>query len=291
MIFQLLINGIILGSTYALLTSGYALLIGALYLLNLAHADTFMIGAFLGLTFVSVFHMPFFIALILASICSGVLAIGIYFTSFRFVKSEYMDVAPFLSTIAMGMILQTVATEIWGTVQSSFPETIQVTQYHIGPIILSSIQLIVLLVANGLMVALYCLLTFFKVGKAFRAICEDSTIAQLLGVKANRIILFAFFISGVLAGVAGVLIGFLFGAIEPFMGVTVGLKGIGIMVLGGLGNVVGAMVAAMIMGVAEVLTAGYFSATYRDAIVWGVLILVLLLKPGGLFGTRIQEGR
>jgi branched-chain amino acid transport system permease protein len=290
MFFQQLVNGLLLGSTYSLIALGFTLMLGVLGLLNFAHGEVFMISAYVGFTFATAFKLPFAVAAAAGTLAGGILAVAIYYVSFAFVKREYFA-APILSTIGVAMVLQMAATRIWGSDIRPFPEPFGQDAYQVGPVLVSSVQIGIMLVAFLIMVGFYILLKRSKLGKAMRAISESPTRAALLGVKVERVILVTFFISGMLAGIAGILIGLAFHALTPFMGLNVLLKGITVMILGGLGNVVGAMVGGLIIGLVETFSVAYWAASYRDALVFLILILVLILKPSGLFGTRQHEER
>jgi len=283
--FQQIVNGVLLGSTYSLIALGFTLMLGVLGLLNFAHGETFMVAAYVGFTFVTLFKLPFEVAVVAGTLSAGVISVAVYYLSFAFVKRQYMA-APVLSTIGVAMLLQTVATRIWGSEVKPFPEPFGQDALTVGPVLVSSVQIGIMVVAFVLMAGFYIFLRRSRLGKAMRAISESPTHASLLGVQVERVILSTFFISGMLAGIAGILIGLAFHNITPFMGTNVLLKAMTVMILGGLGNAIGAMVGGLIVGVVETLSTGYWAATYRDALVFVILILVLVFKPSGLFGTR-----
>ncbi len=285
MFFQQIVNGVLLGSTYSLIALGFTLMLGVLGLLNFAHGETFMVAAYVGFTFVTLFKLPFEVAVVAGTLSAGVISVAVYYLSFAFVKRQYMA-APVLSTIGVAMLLQTVATRIWGSEVKPFPEPFGQDALTVGPVLVSSVQIGIMVVAFVLMAGFYIFLRRSRLGKAMRAISESPTHASLLGVQVERVILSTFFISGMLAGIAGILIGLAFHNITPFMGTNVLLKAMTVMILGGLGNAIGAMVGGLIVGVVETLSTGYWAATYRDALVFVILILVLVFKPSGLFGTR-----
>lgn len=288
MFFQQIVNGVLLGSTYSLLALGFTLMLGVLGLLNFAHGEAFMISAYVGFTFATVFKLPFEVAAVAGTLSGGIISVIIYYVSFAFVKRGYMA-APVLSTIGVAMVLQSAATRIWGSDLRPFPEPFGQDALELGPILVSSVQIGIMLVAFILMGAFYAFLRWSKLGKAMRAISESPTNSSLLGIKVHRVILVTFFISGMLAGIAGILIGLAFHALTPYMGINVLLKAMTVMILGGLGNAIGAMVGGLIIGLVETFTVGYWSASYRDALVFVILILVLIFKPSGLFGTRQHE--
>lgn len=288
MFFQQIVNGLLLGSTYSLIALGFTLMLGVLGLLNFAHGEAFMISAYVGFTIATLLKLPFGVAVVAGTVSAGIIAVVVYYVSFAFVKRQYMA-APVLSTIGVAMLLQTVATRIWGSDVRAFPEPFGTDSLTIGPILVSSVQAGIMVVAFILMIGFYVYLKKSRLGKAMRAISESPTHASLLGVKVERVILSTFFISGMLAGIAGILIGLAFHNLTPAMGTNVLLKAMTVMILGGLGNPVGAMVGGLIVGVVETFSVGYWAASYRDGLVFVILILVLVFKPSGLFGTRQHD--
>lgn len=288
MFFQQMVNGLLLGSTYSLIALGFTLMLGVLGLLNFAHGEAFMISAYVGFTFATVFKLPFEVAALAGTLSAGIISVLIYYLSFAFVKRQYMA-APVLSTIGVAILLQTAATRIWGSDIRPFPEPFGKDALELGPVLVSSVQIGIMAAAFVLMAGFYVFLKRSKLGKAMRAISESPTNASLLGVKVDRVILATFFISGMLAGIAGILIGLAFHNLTPFMGMNVLLKAMTVMILGGLGNAIGAMVGGLIIGIVETVSAGYWGVSWRDGLVFVILILVLVFKPSGLFGTRQHE--
>ena len=287
---QQLVNGILLGSTYALVALGFTLLLGVLGLLNFALGETFMLGAFVGLILLTALKVPLAVALVGAMVTGAALSVLVYFISFRMVRKEYFA-APILSTIGVGIMLTAGATRLWGSEHRAFPDVIPFNFYDLGPFEISLPQIVIMAVATGLMVGLYLLVAHTKLGMAIRAIAESPRTAALMGVPVERVILATFVLSGALAGAAGVLTGMVFATINPFIGFNATLKGMTVMVLGGLGNIPGAMLGGLLIGMLETLSVAYVSATFRDAFVFAILIAVLVLRPQGLLGTRIHEER
>jgi branched-chain amino acid transport system permease protein len=199
--------------------------------------------------------------------------------------------APLISTIGLTIILQNLAVYTFGGQQVAFPETIKQTLYTVGPVTISSVQLFILAVAVTLMVALWLFIERTKMGRAIRATAENHETAALLGVDVNKVILITFVIGSGIAGIAGVLDGIKNSGISPFMGLSAGVKGLIVMLLGGLGNVFGAMVAGLMLGMIEILSAAYIGTTERDLFSFMILILILIYKPTGLFGTRTADAR
>ena len=290
MLLQQLVNGVLLGSTYALIALGFTLVLGVLGLLNFALGETFMLGAFVGLMLLTALPVPFPLALAGAMAAGAVLSVVVYFVSFRAVKKEFMA-APILSTVGVGIMLSAIAARIWGSEQRAFPDTIPYDFYQVGPVEIALADVVIVGLAVAIMAALYLTLTRTRTGLAMQAIAENPRTAALLGVNVEWVILFTFCVSGALAGAAGVMTGLVFHTINPFIGFNATLKGMSIMVLGGLGNVPGAMLAGLGIGLLETLSVAYGSATFRDALVFLLLVLALVFRPQGLLGTRTQEER
>jgi branched-chain amino acid transport system permease protein len=208
--------------------------------------------------------------------------------AFRPIKKEYF-LAPLIATIGITIILQEMANKIFGSEPVGFPQTVEIRNFQLGPIGINTLQILILSISIFLMVVLHLFVSNTKLGRGMRATAENSTTARLLGVKVNRIIVLTFMIASALAGAAGVLVGMAYNYISPYMGAQMAGKGFAIMLLGGLGNIKGAMLGGLILGVAEILSVGYLASSYRDAFAFGVMILILILKPSGLFGSLIHE--
>jgi len=284
MFLQQLVNGLTLGSTYSLLALGFTLVLGLLKMLNIAHGDVFMFGAFLGLSF-AMLGMPLYLALILAMVGAGVVTIIIERLCFRPLRKAHF-LMPLLSTIAFGIVLQNVATQIWGSEPSRYPQTTEIAQFQLGPVLVSSIDVIILATSILLMVGIDQFVRRTSFGRAMRATSEKPQTASLLGVNINWVIIFTFFVSGALAGVAGVLTALVYLQITPFIGIRQGLIGMVAMVIGGIGNVRGAMIGGLMIGIIEIMNDAYFTAGYRDIILFGLFLAFIVFKPEGLFGTK-----
>ena len=287
MFLQQLVNGLTLGSTYSLLAIGFSLVLGLLKMLNIAHGDVFMFGAFLGLSF-AMLGMPLYLALILAMVGAGILTVIIERVCFRPLRKAHF-LMPLLSTIAFGILLQNVATQIWGSEPSRYPQTTELVQFQLGPVLVSSIDLIILAISLFLMVGIDQFVRRTRFGRAMRATSEKAQTASLLGVDTNRVIILTFFASGALAGVAGVLTALVYSQITPFIGIRQGLIGMVAMVIGGVGNLRGAMIGGLMIGIIEIMNDAYLTASYRDIIVFGLFFVFIVFKPEGLFGTREKQ--
>ncbi|HHY71244.1 MAG TPA: branched-chain amino acid ABC transporter permease [Thermoanaerobacterales bacterium] len=287
MIFEQIINGLTLGSTYSLIALGYTMVYGILELINFAHSEIYMIGAFLGLVMVSVYKLPFVIALLISMVGSCLLGITVEKTAYKPLRKANR-IAPLISAIGVSIFLQNTVLMLVGPQARPFPAGFYITNLKFGSLRISSLQLLILLVSVILMVGLHFLIQKTKLGQAMRATAQDKETAQLMGVKIDQVISFTFAIGSALGGAAGVLVGVYFDSVDPMMGFFPGLKGFVAAVLGGIGSIPGAMLGGLLLGLVEMLGAVYMSR-YKDAIAFAVLIFILLLKPTGLLGRRAQE--
>jgi branched-chain amino acid transport system permease protein len=288
MFLQQMVNGIMLGSAYSLVAIGYTLIFGVLNLLHFAHGEVFMLGAYFGLQIVLGLKLGLPGAIAGAMIGTAILGLLIERVAFRPIKKEHF-LAPLIATIGITIILQEVANKIFGSEPAGFPQTVNIQNFQLGPVGINTLQIVILSISLFLMAALHLFVSRTRLGRAMRATAENSTIAGLLGVNVNRIIMLTFVVSSSLAGAAGVLVGMAYNAVTPYMGAQMAGKGFAIMLLGGLGNIKGAMVGGLILGVAEILSVGYLASSYRDAFAFGVMILILIFRPSGLFGSLIHE--
>jgi len=289
MFVQQLVNGLMLGGAYALVAIGYTLIFGVLNLLHLAHGEVFMVGAYVGLA-LALAGVPPWATLGGAMLAAAALGVGVERVAFRPVRARGSHVTPLMTTIAVGLVLQHTVVKIFGAEPVAFPAPFASTALALWPVTLTTLQLLILGTSLGLMALLEAFLRATPMGMAIRATAEDPTVAGLMGVNVSMAIVITFAIASALAGAAGVLLAWNFTALSPFFGVKVGLKGLAIMLLGGLGNVTGAMVGGLVIGVVEVLSVAYLASSYRDAFAFAVMILILLVRPTGLLGARLQSG-
>ncbi len=285
---QQLINGIMLGSTYSLVAIGYTLIFGVLGLLHFAHGEVLMMGAFMGLFVALWAKLPIYIIIIATMGLTALLGIVVDLLAVRPIRKEF-HLAPLLSTIGVTIILQNVAIKLFGGYGTRFPDLIESVNFQIGPLLLSSVNVFIFCVSIFLMIVLYYFIKKTRVGKAIRAVAESHQTASLLGVNVEATVVITFAIASGLAGAAGVMIGLAFHTVTPYMGLNFALKGLVVMLLGGLGNVVGAMVGGLILGVVETMSVGFLTGSYQDMFAFGVMIAILLFKPTGLFGTRLTQ--
>jgi len=281
-------NGVMLGSTYALVAIGYSLIFGVLRLLHFAHGEVFMVGAFIGLGAVVYLQAGPLVALL----CAAAGCVMIEFVAFRPIRRRNGSLlAPIVSSLGVGLLLQEVATNMFGAEQTRFPPQFEGELIRLGGLFVTSTQLFILATSFVLMLVVHLFVSYTKYGMAMRAAAESTDVARLLGVNVDSVIVITFAFASALGGIAGVLVGFAFSAVSPFMGVSMSVKGISIMLIGGLGSIYGSMVGGLVLGVVEVMTVGYLASSYRDAFSFALLIIVLLVRPQGLFsgGTAAKR--
>lgn len=285
---QQLVNGLILGSVYALLALGYTMVYGIIKLINFAHGDIYMMGAFMGYFLINSLHLNFFLALILAMIGTAALGVLVEFLAYRPLRNS-TRIAALITAIGVSFFLEYVMVYFVGANTRSFPQVIEMVRYSFGPISLTNIQLMILAVSLILMVLLQVIVQKTKMGKAMRAVSVDSDAAQLMGINVNRTISFTFALGSALAGAAGVLIALYYNSLEPLMGMTPGLKSFVAAVLGGIGIIPGAALGGFVIGLLETFATAFGMSDFRDAIVYGILILILLVRPAGILGKNVKE--
>ncbi|MGV3000300.1 branched-chain amino acid ABC transporter permease [Streptococcus suis] len=291
---QQLVNGLILGSVYALLALGYTMVYGIIKLINFAHGDLYMMGAFMGyyflnqLTFIENGGLRFFIALILSMVGTAILGVVIEFLAYRPLRNS-TRIAALITAIGVSFFLEYTMVYFFTADVKAFPQAIETVKFDLGPVSVSNIQLMILGVSLILMVALQLIVKKTKMGKAMRAVSVDSDAAQLMGINVNRTISFTFALGSALAGAAGVLLGMYYNQIEPLMGMTPGIKAFVAAVLGGIGIIPGAALGGFIIGLLETLAVTVGLSSYRDAVVYGILIVILLVRPAGILGKNVKE--
>lgn len=282
MLLQQLVNGLTLGAVYTLVALGFSLVMGVLGILNLAVAELFMIGGYVGLTLI-LEGWPLPVALLAAAGTAAVLGVVVEQVAYQPLRNA-PPIAPLLSTLGFSVIFQTAATNLWGSDPLLMPPELLEDRYRIGPVSVGLAQLVVMGTAVLLVALLALVMRHTRFGYGLRAIAENRDVARLLGVPAPLVTSGAFALSGALAGIAGVQIGLHYSAITPFVGVEVGLKAIAVMVVGGTTSIWGVLLAGPMLGVLEVMTVAFGGAAFRDMTVYGLMILTLLLRPQGLLG-------
>lgn len=285
---QQLINGLMLGSVYALLAFGYTMVYGIIKLINFAHGDIYMLGAYFGYFFIKVLHLNFFIALILAMAVSAIIGVVIEYIAYRPLRHS-PRIAVLISALGISFLLENGMTYLYGSDQRSFPQAIKTVQYHFYGIQVSNIQLIIAVTSIVLMLLLTYIVKNTKMGRAMRAVSADPDAASLMGININHTISFTFAIGSALAAAGGVLIGLYYNSIDPLMGMTPGLKAFVAAVLGGIGIIPGAAVGGWLIGILETMVQATAFSDYKDAIVYAMLIVILLIKPTGILGKNKRE--
>ena len=291
-----LLNGIQWGSIYALIALGYTMVYGVLKLINFAHGEVYMVGAMVGYyaaRFLGVADSPsigaLLIVLLVAMVACGLLGALIERVAYRPLRSAGR-LAPLITAIGVSLLLQNAGQLVFGADPKFFPPLIRSeAALRIGGIAVSNIQIVVLVTAILLMGGLQYVVRRTRFGRAMRAVSYDAPAAALMGVPVDRVILGTFVLGSCLAAAAGILVGLSNPKIDPLMGLMPGLKAFVAAVLGGIGSIPGAMLGGILLGVIETLVTGYLSSTYRDAIAFVILVLILLYRPTGLFGAPQTE--
>lgn len=284
-ILQQLLNGVILGSVYALLALVYTMVYGIIKLINFAHGDVYMLGAYFGYFFIKIWHLNFFVALILSMIVSAGVGVLIELVAYRPLRHS-PRIAVLISALGVSFLLENGMSYAFGSDKRAFLQAIATVQYHVGQLQISNIQLLIIGTAVILMLALTLIVQKTKMGRAMRAVSADQEAAVLMGINVNRTISFTFAIGSALAAAGGVLIGLYYNNIDPLMGMTPGIKAFVAAVLGGIGIIPGAALGGWLIGILETLTQAVGLSDYKDAVVYGILILILLWKPTGILGNQ-----
>ncbi|MDY4002557.1 branched-chain amino acid ABC transporter permease [Streptococcus orisratti] len=285
---QQLVNGLILGSVYALLALGYTMVYGIIKLINFAHGDIYMMGAFIGYYLINTYHMNFFIALILTMVLTAILGMVIEFLAYRPLRHS-TRIAALITAIGVSFLLEYGMVYLVGADIRAFPQALETVKYNLGPVSVTNVQLTILGVSIFLMLALQFIVQKTKMGKAMRAVSVDSDAAELMGINVNSTISFTFALGSALAGAAGVLIGLYYNSIDPLMGMTPGIKAFVAAVLGGIGIIPGAALGGFIIGLLETFSISIGLSSYKDAVVYAILIIILLVRPAGILGKNVKE--
>lgn len=285
---QQLINGISLGSIYALIALGYTMIYGIIKLINFAHGDIYMIGAYFGFFATTQLGVGFIPAIIIAMAGAAIVGIIIERIAYRPMRNA-PRIAILITAIGVSFLLEYGMILFVSPQPRTFPAVFTPTVYHMGPLVANSQQLVILISAIILMVTLSYIVNSTKAGKAMRAVSFDADAARLMGINIDKVISMTFALGSALAAAGGVLVGVYYNSIDPLMGMMPGLKAFVAAVLGGIGIIPGAMMGGIILGVVEAMVSGFLSSTFRDAAAFGILILILLYKPAGLLGKNIRE--
>ena len=285
---QQLINGVSLGSIYALIALGYTMIYGIIKLINFAHGDIYMVGAYIGFFAVTFGNLPILPALLISmavTACLGMLVEKLAYKPLRHAPR----ISILITAIGVSFFLEYTSMYFVTPTPRTFPNVIENISFNVAGFVINGQQLLIF----GITIILMALLTYIvqktKLGKAMRAASFDTETAQLMGIDSDKVISMTFCIGSALAAAAGVLVGVYYNTIDPLMGIMPGLKAFVAAVLGGIGILPGAVVGGIILGVIEALVSGFISSTFRDAAAFAILILVLLIKPSGLFGKNTNE--
>lgn len=285
---QQLINGISLGSIYALIALGYTMVYGIMKLINFAHGDVYMVGAYFGFFATTTMHLSFVPALIVAMVGAGLLGMFIERAAYRPLR-DAPKIAVLITAIGVSLLLEYGGMLLVTPQPRTFPKVFEAVTFNIGGIVVNSQQIVILVVSILLMIILTYVVNHTMLGKAMRAASFDMDAARLMGINVDKIISFTFGIGSALAGAGGILVGVYYNSIDPLMGIMPGLKAFVAAVLGGIGIIPGAMIGGVILGVIEALVSGFISSTFRDAAAFAILILILLFKPSGILGKNVRE--
>lgn len=291
---QQLINGLSLGSIYALIALGYTMVYGILKFINFAHGEVFMLGAFSGYYLAKAFgvetsNLPMtLIIMLLTMVITAIIGMTIEKLAYRPLRRS-SKLTVLITAIGVSLFLQYTGQLIFGAAPRSFPNILQGYQFNFAGAQIDSNQLVVIVSAIVLMLGLRFIVMKTKIGTAIRAVSNNMTASSLMGINIDTVISFTFAIGSALAGAAGILYSINYPSIDPLMGLLPGLKAFIAAVLGGIGNFPGAALGGLVIGVVETMTVGYLSPTFRDAVAFAILIIILIFKPTGLLGTKEIE--
>jgi branched-chain amino acid transport system permease protein len=291
MLGQQLINALSLGSVYALFALGFTLVFGVLGVINLSHGAIFMLGSYIALLLIEKLAMPLYPAILCAMLATGCIGALIDFLVLKPLRARNAPhLAPMIASIGVAIILTNLAQGLFGAENQRFPEgTIPEASMNFGTLHVTALQIGIVAISFILMLILLLAMRRTQLGRALRAIAESPKAAYLLGINVEGLFLLTSFAAAALGGAAGVLVGLSFNAISPFMGQPMLHKGIAVIILGGMGDIRGALIGGLFLGFAEVLTVAYISSDFRDAVAFGLLFLILLVRPAGLFGKVLER--
>lgn len=285
---QQVINGLSLGSIYALIALGYTMVYGIIKLINFAHGDIYMLGAYVAFITTTYFGFSFFPAMIASMVVCGILGVLIERIAYKPLRHA-TRIAALITAIGVSYVLEYTTQYVMGSEVKTYPTLLSNASFSLGPVTISMQQVYIFTITIVLMIALQLIIKKTKMGRAMRAVSVDEDAAKLMGINVDTTISFTFLLGSSLAGVAGILVGIYYNSIDPLMGMVPGLKAFIAAVFGGIGSVPGAMIGGLFIGIAETMVVAYGSSLYRDAIVYLILILILIIKPDGLLGKNQRE--
>ena len=286
--FQQLINGLSLGSIYALIALGYTMVYGIIKLINFAHGDIYMLGAYIGFMAITVLGVGFFPALLIAMVGCAILGVVIERIAYKPLRNA-TRIAALISAIGVSYFIEAMTQRFMGTNVRAFPNVLSTEVIQFAGLRISYQQIYIFVTTIVLMLILQTIVKKTKVGRAMRAVSVDADAARLMGINVDATISYTFAIGSALAGAAGVLVGIYYNSINPLMGMVPGVKAFIAAVFGGIGIVPGAMFGGFFIGIAEALVSGYGGSLYKDAVVYIILIVILIIKPAGLLGKNVKE--
>ncbi|WP_352418102.1 branched-chain amino acid ABC transporter permease [Proteiniborus sp.] len=289
-LFQQLINGVSLGSIYALIALGYTMVYGIINLINFAHGEIYMVGAYVGFALTTFLKLGFLPSLLISMVVCSLLGMLIEKVAYKPIRNS-TRISALITAISVSLFLQYFMMYFVGPQTRTFPEVLKSKKltFFNGNVILDAKNIYIVAITIILMIALQYIIHNTKVGKAMRAVSLDKEAAELMGINANKIISYTFAIGSALAGAAGVLVGVYYNTINPLMGATPGLKAFIAAVLGGIGVIPGAVFGGFFLGMTETIVSAYGGSVFKDAVAFAILILVLLVRPNGLLGKNSKE--
>jgi branched-chain amino acid transport system permease protein len=286
---QQLVNGVSLGSIYALIALGYTMVYGIVKLINFAHGDVFMVGAFIGFYSITFLHLNFFLALIISMVACALFGVLIERIAYKPLRNA-TRIAALITAIGVSLLIEYGVIYFRGAQPEAYPsDLVPFKSIEIFGVTISGQSILILAISFFLMILLQFIVHKTKIGKAMRAVSHDMDAARLMGINVNNTISATFAIGSALAGAAGVIFGMYYTKIEPLMGIIPGLKAFVAAVLGGIGIIPGAMVGGLVLGVIESLVSAAGFSLWRDGVAFVVLILILIFRPSGLFGKNVRE--
>ncbi|MFR7591131.1 MAG: branched-chain amino acid ABC transporter permease [Longibaculum sp.] len=283
-----IINGLSAGGMYALVAIGYTMVYGIAKMINFAHGEIIMVGAYLTYVVFSILGMPVIVAIIASILGCAMLGVVTEKVAYKPLRNS-SSLSVLITAIGVSYLLQNLFLIIFGSAAITFPDFLPSGQLSFGGLSISYVSLLSLVLTGTCTVLLLFFINKTKLGKAMRAVSEDKGAAELMGINVNQTISMTFAIGSGLGAIAGIIYGLSYSLINPYLGAMLGIKAFIAAVLGGIGSVPGAMVGGLIIGVAEAFTVSYISSTFSDAVVFGILIFILLVKPAGLFGHNVRE--
>ncbi len=294
---QQLINGLTVGSVYALIALGYTMVYGIIELINFAHGEIYMVGAYLGIIFLTILSvmgftssspvLPLLIAFVGSCVYCGAYGFALERVAYRPLRGA-PRLSPLISALGMSIFLQNFVMLTQGTRDKVFPQLFPLTGVDVLGAKITYLQIVIMVSSAVLMIGLQLFIRKTALGTAMRATAQDMRMAGLVGINVNRVISVTFIIGSILAAAAGVMIGLYYGLVNFFIGYIAGIKAFTAAVLGGIGNIPGAMIGGILLGLVESFGAGYISAEFKDVFAFCILIVILILKPTGILGEEVR---